>query len=79
MRAAFRTWAAETGVEEVLAEAALAHVEGKVKRSYQHSDRLEPRRAVMQAYADFIDGVTPAPANKQPVEQSNVVNLFKVA
>jgi hypothetical protein len=71
-----RTWAAETGVAEVVAEAALAHVEGKVKRSYQHSDRLEARQELMANWADFIDGKTPAPETKQPVDDSNVIKLF---
>jgi integrase len=79
MRSAFRTWCAETGVPEKVAEAAIAHVEGKTKRSYQHSDRLELRRPVMASWANFIDGKAPAPVNKEPIDDSNVLLFPKVA
>lgn len=53
-RASFRSWAAETGIEREVAEAALGHVAGKVERAYQRSDLLERRRVVMQLWADAL-------------------------
>jgi integrase len=53
-RATFRTWAAEmTSFSSDIIEGCLAHVvSNKVLVAYQRSDRLELRRAVMQAWAD---------------------------
>ena len=53
-RASFRSWCAEQGVNREVAEAALGHVASKVERSYQRSNLLDARRAVMQAWADAI-------------------------
>ena len=51
-RSSFRDWAAETGVERDVAEAALAHtVRNAVEAAYLRTDYLEKRRAVMQAWA----------------------------
>ena len=52
-RSSFRTWAAETtGFPHDICEAALAHtVKNKVSAAYQHSDLLEKRRALMNAWA----------------------------
>ena len=55
MRSTFRDWAAEQGVEFVLAEKCLMHATGnEVSQAYQRSDLLEQRRPVMQAWADAI-------------------------
>ncbi len=58
-RSTFRDWCAErTNFPRDLAETALAHkVESKVEAAYLRSDVLEKRRALMQAWADFCDGV----------------------
>lgn len=54
-RSTFRDWAAETGVDEVVAEKALMHATGTATaRAYQRSDLLELRRPVMQAWADAL-------------------------
>ncbi|WP_170303694.1 tyrosine-type recombinase/integrase [Reyranella soli] len=56
MRASFRSWAADHGYARELAEAALAHVVPGVEASYQRSDLLDARRAMMQAWSDFCLG-----------------------
>jgi integrase len=62
MRSAFRDWCAEHGVARELAKAALAHmVRDTTERAYLRGDVLEPRRAVMQRWADFLT----APAAQQ--------------
>ena len=53
-RSAFRDWAAETGVDRVVAEAALAHTVGGVEGAYLRSDLFARRREVMQAWADYL-------------------------
>ena len=54
MRSAFRSWAADTGADREVAEAALAHTVKGVEGAYQRSDLFERRRDVMQAWADYI-------------------------
>jgi integrase len=65
-RSSFRTWVfEETDFPRDLAEVALAHGnEDKVEAAYRLGDALEKRRAMMAAWADFIeprkaDNVTP--------------------
>jgi integrase len=54
-RATFRTWAADHGVDRVVAEQALAHRVGNaVELSYQRSRFLKQRRDVMQRWGHFI-------------------------
>lgn len=55
-RSAFRDWSTEVAhAPREIAEAALAHAVGDaVERSYARSDALERRRALMQAWADYI-------------------------
>ena len=55
LRSSFRIWAAEAGVDRILAEHCLAHIEGSASElAYQRSDLFEARRAVMQSWADAI-------------------------
>jgi integrase len=56
-RSAFRDWAGnETHFPREVAEAALAHVVGdKAEQAYRRSDALEKRRALMAAWAGYID------------------------
>jgi integrase len=56
-RSAFRDWAGnETHFAREVAEAALAHVVGdKAEQAYRRSDALEKRRALMAAWANFIE------------------------
>ena len=45
------------GVDELLSEFALAHVEGsKTVAAYARDDLLEKRRPVMQAWSDYLAG-----------------------
>jgi integrase len=58
-RTSFKTWAAETGVRDEVSEAALAHTDpNQVRAAYRRTTYLEERRAVMQAWADFVEGLT---------------------
>jgi integrase len=57
MRSAFRDWAAEHGVAREIAEAALAHAVGdQTEAAYFRSDVLEPRRKLMERWAEFLAG-----------------------
>jgi integrase len=66
-RSAFRDWAGnETHFAREVAEAALAHVVGDAsERAYRRGDALEKRRALMNAWADFLE----------PSTRCNVVTL----
>jgi len=57
-RSSFRDWCGEeTHFPREIAEAALAHAIGnEVEAAYRRGDSLEKRRAIMQAWADFIEG-----------------------
>jgi integrase len=57
-RSVFRDWCADSGgVSFELAEAALAHSLSAVVKAYRRSAGVEPRRKVMQDYADWITSV----------------------
>jgi integrase len=58
MRACFRSWVAETtSTPHEVAELALAHSVGDdVTRAYQRSDLFEKRRALAEAWSEFING-----------------------
>ncbi|MCY3817993.1 MAG: integrase, partial [Gammaproteobacteria bacterium] len=51
-RSSFKDWARHEGVDELLSEFALAHVEGS-RTTYARDDLLEKRRPVMQAWCGF--------------------------
>ena len=54
-RSSFKDWARHEGVDEILSEFALAHVEGsKTVAAYARDDLLEKRRPVMQAWCDYV-------------------------
>ena len=55
-RSSFRDWAGEaTSFPREIAEAALAHVVGdQTERAYRRGDALDRRRALMEAWADFL-------------------------
>lgn len=54
-RSTFRDWAAETGQNFDATELCLMHEIGnKVTRAYYRTDLLEPRREIMQAWADAL-------------------------
>jgi len=54
---AFRDWAGdETHFPRELCEAALAHVAGDATgRAYRRSDAIEKRRALMEAWAQYLE------------------------
>ena len=57
LRSTFRNWCAETGIAPDLAERCLAHtVKSRVEAAYLRTDVLEPRRPIMQAWADHCEG-----------------------
>ena len=58
LRSTFGDWAVETKTaDEKLADRCLAHqTMGKVTAAYLRSDRIDDRRVVMQAWADFLTG-----------------------
>lgn len=61
LRSSFRDWCAFNRKDRDLAEAALAHVvQNKTEAAYLRDDLLEPRRALMQEWADFATGKTVA-------------------
>ena len=56
-RSSFKDWARHEGVDELLSEFALAHVEGsKTVAAYARDDLLEKRRPVMEAWSAYILG-----------------------
>jgi integrase len=69
MRASFRTWAQEkTSFRPDVVEMCLAHVVGNAtEQAYARGDLLEKRRAVMEAWADFLDG--PISADVIPIRR----------
>jgi len=60
MRSAFRDWAGnETHFPRELAEHALAHTIGdKAEQAYRRDAALERRRPMMEAWADYLEGVS---------------------
>lgn len=56
-RATASTWLYDQGYYGDMIELQLAHVDrNKTRRAYRHSEWLEERRAMMQAYADWVMG-----------------------
>lgn len=55
-RSSFRDWAAEqTDYKSEVVEWALAHIQGKVIKSYQRNDLLLKRVALMQSWHDYLN------------------------
>ena len=55
-RSSFKDWARHEGVDELLSEFALAHVEAKTVAAYGRDSLVEKRRPVMQAWCDHATG-----------------------
>lgn len=56
-RSTFRTWTAEqTKAPAEVAEAALAHTQGKLHAAYQRGDLFEKRADLMAAWGRFVEG-----------------------
>ena len=54
-RSSFRDWCGDREVSGALSEAALAHtIKNKTEAAYARSDLLEPRRPLMQEWADYL-------------------------
>lgn len=68
-RSTFRDWVADhTSYPRDLAEMALAHtIDSAVEAAYRRSDMLRKRRAMMQAWADFLEPKEPPRAPGQMV------------
>jgi integrase len=63
LRATFKSWAmAETEFARELIEESLAHALGAVEAAYARVSAVERRRAVMTAWASYLDGTAPAGA-----------------
>ena len=58
-RGTFATWCAEMGVPQEMTEAALAHVPEAIVKAYTHTDYMERRKPLMQAWSDHIEGKLP--------------------
>jgi integrase len=56
VRASFRSWCDDHGVARDLAEKALAHVGDALDQAYRRSDMLEPRRDLMEKWAQYLSG-----------------------
>jgi integrase len=60
-RSSFRDWVRDTGRDEVLGELALAHKVGNaVQRAYARSDAFDRRRDLMNDWAKYLGGESPA-------------------
>jgi integrase len=56
-RSTFKDWATDNGEDDTASEIALSHAVGsKTKRAYRRTDLLDPRRLVMQRWADYCCG-----------------------
>jgi integrase len=56
-RSTFKGWAGRHGVADDLSEKCLAHLVGNAaRRAYARDPLVEPRRAVMDAWAEFLGG-----------------------
>ena len=68
-RSSFRDWASENGYPRDLAERALAHtVKNQVEAAYHRTDLLEQRRAMMEVWAEHVEGLMgqPSPQKRGP-------------
>jgi integrase len=57
LRASFRSWCSDVGIDDQLAEFCLAHgPKGAVQAAYNRAETVERRREVMTRWADYLDG-----------------------
>lgn len=63
IRVTGRTILGEQGHPRELLERQLAHRERKLVRAYDQGERLEPRRKIMQWWANYLDGLMSAGTN----------------
>lgn len=58
-RSTFREWCVSEGIDDYLAEVCLQHEKRqKTVAAYQREDRLEQRRPVMEAWSEFLTGIS---------------------
>lgn len=58
-RSSFRNWASEHSYGRDLAERALAHtIQNQTEAAYHHTDLLDQRRDMMEAWSNFVGGGT---------------------
>jgi integrase len=71
-RTAFGDWSVEHGHDERDSEMALGHVVGNgVRNIYKrNAKRIEPRRLMMQAWADYCHRTEPLPAEVIPIRRA---------
>lgn len=70
-RSSFRDWAAETSVDDAIAEAALAHaVSDKVMAAYKRTTFLEMRRGLMSDWGRFSTGQGGAEVVEHPARRN---------
>jgi integrase len=71
-RTTFGDWSVEAGYDERDSEMALGHKVGNAIRNVykRHAQRIEPRRLMMQAYADYLDRTKPLPAEILPFRKA---------
>ncbi len=75
-RATFSTWANEQDHKADVIEAALAHRESGVRAAYKHSEYVDKRRALSDAWAVFLCPAEPLAAEPVP---NNVVAIRPAA
>jgi integrase len=57
LRASFKSWGEDVGVDHQVAECCLAHAKGdSTVAAYNRGEMVERRRVTMQSWADFLDG-----------------------
>jgi integrase len=71
-RTTFGDWSVEAGYDERDSEMALGHVIGTPVRNIykRNAKRIEARRPMMQAWADFLDRTEPLPASVIPFKKA---------
>jgi integrase len=63
LRSTFKDWCTDKGEDDAASELALSHTVGtKTTRAYRRTDLLDPRRLVMQRWADYVAAETVAKA-----------------
>jgi integrase len=73
MRSAFRDWAADTGVDHMLAEMCLAHAVGTdTEKTYRRTDLFERRRQLMEKWSALVSSEAPAAPAASVLDASEV-------
>jgi Arm DNA-binding domain len=74
-RSTFKDWAAErTSYDNIVSEAALAHVNGcKVEQSYRRGDMFERRRRLMRDWSEFCGQPS------KPKDRENIIAISGIA